>query len=149
MSKNGIPNFDDPPTKSPFVDRDQEMIPKASSENFICLVGPCRHYHELTSLLLTSSTEQHRKIHRLCCRFTDDNGANMYLTEQTVKACSAYSPPIWNVAGWRRQLKNFQWTLFVYRKKSPGVKAWPKSFLLTLYVAAMRLLGKEPKANGN
>jgi hypothetical protein len=74
----------------------------------------------------SDGTAEHRELQRYCTKFTDSDGGTMFLGEQNVKACSAYNPPIWSIEGWKRLVKNHDWFVFAYGKKSPDVRVIPR-----------------------
>ena len=116
-----------PTTSTPFKDRTQGSCNKITKNNFCCLTGPCKYYHDVTILMHSDGVSEQRELQRYCLKFTDADGGTMFLGEQNVKACSAYSPPFWSIEGWKRLVENHDWFTYAYKVKSPEIRVIPRN----------------------
>lgn len=70
-----------------------------------CTEGPCRHAVEVIQVQGFVAGQERRRIYRFC-RIAEEEFGTMRMDEIVVRACSAYSPPWWSVAGWRQRLRS-------------------------------------------
>jgi hypothetical protein len=71
-----------------------------TEEYFICLVGPCRRYHEWLAEYDAVGATLLTKVHRMCMGY----GKARSLDEGTCFACTRYAPPPLSLQGWRRRV---------------------------------------------
>lgn len=104
----------------------------------ICTVG-CRHYHELLDEE-PSETLERKAVHRMCKFFWDDEG-DMDLTEKTMYACSAYSPPWWRPDGQVRRVMSWLERHHARGRISPSTANQLSVRIATMAVKALKQLG--------
>jgi hypothetical protein len=68
-----------------------EPLPPATPENFLCLLGPCKHYVEIHSWadVEARGIQRPKQINRICRVIP---GVDLDLTEDCVFACNEWAP---------------------------------------------------------
>ena len=85
---------------------EEEGPPPATPENLICQVGPCRYYVALILYEDTNDPFDSGTLMRRCRRMSTDDDEDHDITQESITACTSYTPPPWSVIGWATRLKS-------------------------------------------
>ena len=104
-----VPGFDGSLSRTPAdaaADPNAPVIPPATPDTFICLVGPCKHYRQLQLGVDKPKGEvfDRPELWRACMDLHDREG-EISLKDANVPLCSGYTPPWWSVEGQAKKVE--------------------------------------------
>lgn len=101
--------------------------------NMVCLAG-CKHYCEVLDEEPTADAQEWKALHRMCCRFHDDEG-DWDITERTMYACSEFTPSPISIIGQVRRVLNWVELQHASGVVNSGLVAYRPSVLLATAIS--------------